>query len=189
MPIWQKLQAYKALVFLHPGLFDVTPRFIGGGIPQPIIDYPLATTRAAVDLIMTGTIRAYPDVDIILSHAGGTIPYLGTRAIGGLTISAVSSHASVNALEAAVDFQRFYYDIALSTSAAQLDGLLDFTDPSKILFGSDFPYAPQVAINAVIAAYDGYVATYARSSQIQPATLRANAIALLNKHTQGRVFV
>lgn len=49
-PIWQRLQAHGALVFLHPRGLELQPKFIGGFFPQPIVDYPLATTRAAVDL-------------------------------------------------------------------------------------------------------------------------------------------
>lgn len=186
VPIWQKLQDYKALVFIHPGFLQVTPTFIGAGIPQPIVDYPLATTRAAVDLVMTGTVRACPDVEFILSHAGGTVPYLAGRAIGSLSLPSVAGLASVNLVEATIDFRRFYHDIALSTSAAQLDGLLDFTEASHILFGSDFPYAPQAAIDAVVLEYTNYVLTNSRGSKISPAVLRENARALLNKHSTGR---
>ncbi|KAH8587453.1 hypothetical protein B0O99DRAFT_665368 [Bisporella sp. PMI_857] len=187
-PIWAKLQAYKALVFLHPALLDITPMFVGAGIPQPIIDYPLATTRAAVDLVITGTIQAYPDVDIILSHAGGTVPFVGSRVIGSLILPAIASKASVNVTQAIADFKRFYYDIALSTSAAQLDGLLDFADSSKVLFGSDFPYAPQNAINAAVFSYENFVASNSRGSKLGPEVLRSNAVNLLNKHSQGRTF-
>lgn len=137
-PIWSRLQQYKALVFLHPSILDVTPFFIGPSIPQPIVDYPLATTRAAVDLIMTGTLRACPNIDIILSHAGGTIPFIALRAINSLAIPDMANHANVNLVQAKEDFARFYYDIALSTSDAQLDGLLDFTDQVMFCLGRIF---------------------------------------------------
>lgn len=35
----------------------------------------------------------------------------------------------------------FYFDVALSTTATSLYGLLQITTPDKILYGSDFPYA------------------------------------------------
>lgn len=38
--------------------------------------------------------------------------------------------------------QRFWVDVALSTSKGQLLALLEFTTPDKILFGSDWPYFP-----------------------------------------------
>ncbi|KAJ4183029.1 hypothetical protein NW759_017101 [Fusarium solani] len=187
-PIWAKLQRHKALVFLHPSVLDVEPHLIGPAIPQPIIDYPLATTRAATDLVMTGTLRACPNIDIILSHAGGTIPYVGSRAIAALGIPSVAEVAEVSLVQAKEDFSRFYYDIALSTSAAQLDGLLDFASSDKILFGSDFPYAPQYGIDAVLLEYNKYVATNSRGSKVAPEVLRRNSLKLLNKHAQGHTY-
>lgn len=188
-PIWAKLQAYKALVFIHPGLLDVHPEFIAASLPQPIVDYPLATTRTAVDLVMSGTVSSCPDVDFILAHAGGTLPYLGQRAIGSLLLPSIAEKMPVNAVQAVADFSRFYYDTALSTSTAQLDSLLDFTDPSHIVFGSDFPYAPEFIIEGIIAEYESYVATSSRGASISTDRLRNNSVALLNKHSQGRMFI
>lgn len=181
-PIWDRLQQYRALVFLHPGVLAVEPQFVASVLPQPIVDYPIATTRAAVDLVMTQTVRRCPDVDIILSHAGGTLPFLAERAIGSLAVPEIATRLGFDMVKAREDFARFYYDTALSTSPAQLHGLLDFADPSHILFGSDFPYAPQFAINALMAKYAAFVATDQRGSDLSPEKLRDNALTLLNKH-------
>lgn len=190
-PLWERLQKYKALVFIHPTILDVTPKFIGGepGLPQPILDYPLATTRAAVDLIFTGTVRACPDVDFILSHAGGALPFVGTRALGSLMMPNLASRFPVNILQAKRDVARFYYDIALSSTPAQLNGLLDFTggDASKILFGSDYPYAPQVGIDHIVLEHTRFVQNDVRGPKISAEVMRGNSLRLLNKHAfEGR---
>lgn len=39
-------------------------------------------------------------------------------------------------------FRLFYFDVALSTSPTALYGLSQLARPDRILFGSDFPYAP-----------------------------------------------
>ncbi|KAH7029922.1 uncharacterized protein B0I36DRAFT_291733 [Microdochium trichocladiopsis] len=187
-PVWDRLQRYKALVFVHPGTLTVAPKFIASSLAQPIVDYPLATTRTAVDLVMTQTMRRCPDVDVILSHAGGAVPFLAGRAIGGLALPEIADAVGYNALGAAKDFARFYYDIALSTSAAQLHGLLDFADASHILFGSDFPYVPQAAISTLLAQYATFVTTDARGPLVSPARLRENSLKLLNRHALGKAF-
>jgi 6-methylsalicylate decarboxylase len=182
-PIWERLNEYKALVFLHPTLLPgVQPEYINGGLPGPIVDFPLATTRSAVDIVFTGTLRRNPDVDIILSHAGGTVPFVGSRALSSLVIPEVGDTAQVTLAEAQEDFARFYYDIALSTSAAQLNGLLDFTEPSQVLFGTDFPYAPQVGITALLLQYEAFVASNPRGHLISDDVLHENALRLLRKH-------
>ncbi|KAH8433311.1 amidohydrolase family protein [Aspergillus melleus] len=187
-PIWAALQQFHALVFIHPAVLPVNPPFIASSLAQPIIDYPLATTRTAVDLVMTGTFRRCPDVDIILSHAGGAVPFVGTRAISSLAIPTIANEVEYSAIHAKEDFSRFYYDIAVSTSAAQLDGLLDFAESSHILFGSDFPYVPQLGISALVAEYAAFVASNPRGSDVGPDKLRANSLELLNKHAQKKSF-
>lgn len=189
--IWEKLQGYGALVFLHPTSLDLRPRYISGFLPQPIVDYPLATTRAAVDLVFTGTMRSCPGVDVILSHAGGTLPFIGARAITALTIPPIAAQAQVTEKDAIADFARFYYDTALSTSTSQLGGLLDFIssvggDMSHILFGSDFPYAPSQSIKAVLRSYHEFlVSGRPKAEVLRPEKLRANGIVLLEKHPLG----
>lgn len=188
-PIWKRLNSYSALVLLHPASIPgIEPAFIARGLPQPIIDFPLATTRAAIDLVFTGTVATNPHIDIILSHAGGTLPYIGNRALGSLLVPEVAAVVNVSAAQARRDFRRFYHDLALSTSAAQLDGLLDFTDTSKILWGSDYPYAPEAAIDGVVLQYAAFVATNRRGGKLAPHILRKNAADLLGKHALDKTF-
>lgn len=54
------------------------------------MDYPLATTRTAVDLVITKTLATHLNVKIILSHAGGTLPFLAERVLGLLGQSGIS---------------------------------------------------------------------------------------------------
>lgn len=58
------------------------PERIASFVPQGIVDFPQQTTRTAVDLVFTGTLRAHPNVKPILSHSGGTLPYLSDRICG-----------------------------------------------------------------------------------------------------------
>ncbi|KAK4220695.1 hypothetical protein QBC38DRAFT_462308 [Podospora fimiseda] len=180
-PIWQKLQQYKALVLLHPTLFNVTPPR-AGGLPPYFIDFPLATTRAATDLVFNGILRDYPDVDIILSHAGGTLPYLAFRVEGAMLSPAAKNVTDLTLGQVKEYFARFYHDTALSTGNAQLNGLLDFTDPSRILFGTDHPYPSQETLDTGLQSYHRFVATNPRGKKLAPKVLRKNAIDLLNKH-------
>jgi hypothetical protein len=44
------------------------------------------------------------------------------------------------------DFRSFYFDTALSASPAALPSLLAFAKPDHVLFGSDWPLAPEAAV-------------------------------------------
>ena len=137
-PIWAKLNELKAVVFIHPieGCTSMVNRYL---LP-PFIDYPQETTRSVADLVVTGTRAMFPDVKIILSHAGGTLPFLANRI--SLAGAIPTLRCPRNNQEILEDFRSFYFDTALSTSDIQLQALTQFADSSKILFGSDVPYAP-----------------------------------------------
>ena len=49
------------------------------------------------------------------------------------------------------DFASFYFDTALSSTAAALPSLLAFAKPGHVTFGSDFPFAP-VEVSQLYAA-------------------------------------
>ena len=136
--IWTKLNELKTVVFIHPT--EASTTMVNRYMPPPLIDFPQETTRTVSDLVLTGTRATFPNVKIILSHAGGTLPFLAHR------IAAIDQMPSFqcprDTQQILTDFRSFYYDMALSSSVPQLKALLEFADPSKILFGSDIPYAP-----------------------------------------------
>ncbi|MEV5517743.1 amidohydrolase family protein [Streptomyces flaveolus] len=72
---------------------------------------------------------------IILSHAGGFVPYAAER---------LSHHCAPDGTpQDGLDrLRRFYHDTALSSSPYALPSLLAFADPSHITYGSAWPYAP-----------------------------------------------
>ncbi|CAK7233765.1 hypothetical protein SBRCBS47491_008722 [Sporothrix bragantina] len=77
-PIWAELNRRKCVMFMHP-THPVDRNKINAKMPQPMIDYPHETSRSAMDMIMMGTRSKYPDCKVILSHTGGTLPYLISR--------------------------------------------------------------------------------------------------------------
>lgn len=143
-PVWEELNKRKAVVFIHP-THSVDTTLVNKRLPQPMFDYPHETGRTAIDLITSGALREYcHDCRIILSHAGGTLPALIGRVAGLLPFTAQSIGRSPKQLHE--DAKLFYFDTALSSDPASLDALLKMADPTHILFGSDFPNAPNESI-------------------------------------------
>jgi 6-methylsalicylate decarboxylase len=75
-PLWAELDSRGAVVFIHP---TEMPLPMLSGAPAPIVDFPFDTTRTAVDMAMAGVLTRYPNMKVILSHAGGALPYLAHR--------------------------------------------------------------------------------------------------------------
>ena len=95
----------------------------------------------------------YRDLKIILAHAGGFLPYASHRLV--IAIAAEAQRSPGDVLE---DLASFYFDTALSGSPAALPSLLAFAKPGHVLFGSDWPYAPSVAVSYFTGQLDGYSA-------------------------------
>ena len=106
---------------------------------------------------MAGVVRRYRRCKIILSHAGGTLPYLAMRAavmlpyIGGLNGGVGGGRSTEEFVE---DAREFYFDLALSGSRYSLACLREFAKEGHVLFGSDYPYAPERGIEAITEELD-----------------------------------
>jgi aminocarboxymuconate-semialdehyde decarboxylase len=135
-PLWAELDRRCAVAFVHPGK-PAIPTL--EGIPGPIIDYPFDTTRTAVQLVLNGVPGRYPNIRFILSHAGGFLPYAAHR-FAELASAVRPEGPTPGQILAA--FKRFYFDTALSSGPAAMPSFQAFAGVSKILYGSDYPYAP-----------------------------------------------
>lgn len=142
-PIWAELNRRKAVVFIHP-THPVDTHLVNSALPQPMFDYPHETGRTAMDLIVNDTLRSAPDCKIILSHAGGTLPWLIYRAAEMLPLTPMTIGKSTE--EIIEEAQQFYLDTAISSHPVTLKALLEFAKPGHVLFGTDFPNAPTAGI-------------------------------------------
>ncbi len=150
--VFDELNRRKATVFVHP---ETAPsaRDIKLSFPGAMIEFTFDTTRMAANLIFTGTLERYPDVKIILAHAGGTIPYLAWR----ISLFDAVPHMHEKAPQGTLAYlKRLYYETAISGNAHALSSLTELVPSSQILYGSDFPYLPEPLIGAVVKGLDEY---------------------------------
>ena len=152
VPVWEWLNARKAVVFVHP-INNKNGTLFNDNLPMPAFDWPHETGRTAMDLILHRRLYQFPDVKIILSHAGGTLPTLTRRS----TIIAQPEFGEKMSAEDIVDqAKRFYFDLALSGSAEVLPLILGFARKDHVLFGSDYPHAPVPYSNEFTKFVDEY---------------------------------
>jgi 6-methylsalicylate decarboxylase len=136
-PLFDELQRRAAVVFVHP---TASPDSAAHnlGLPDSLIDFTADTTRAVAQLHYGNTFARTPDVKYILSHAGGTIPYLATR------FSIVDEMNVIPGVEergiAADTLRRLYWDTALAWRPSVLRMLRSAVGIGQVLFGSDYPY-------------------------------------------------
>lgn len=133
------LNKRHATVFIHPNM-HVSSEQINLNIPGFILEFLCDTTRASVNLVASGVLERYPHINWILAHAGGFLPYVAWR----VSLSNLMPELAEKTPEGFLHYiRRFYYDTALSPSPYAMAALNELVDPSHILFGSDFPFAPK----------------------------------------------
>lgn len=139
-PVWEELNRRKAVAFIHP---NEVPYHLEGLPPHSVLEFPFDTTRTATSLIMSGALKRFADIKFILSHAGGTLPFLSQRLSGAVMMNPGLAEKIGDPMLA---IRSFWFDVALSFSKPAVAALLAVADPKRILFGSDFPMAPPFAI-------------------------------------------
>ncbi|GHG60868.1 amidohydrolase [Sinomonas cellulolyticus] len=144
--LFDELDLRSAVVFVHPSHLPAPPV---PGLAPYVADFLLDTTRAAANLVKSGTTLRCPSLKIILSHAGGFVPFAAARMAANVAPSGEGG-------EGLSHLRRFYFDTALSASPYALPSLLAFADPDHILYGSDYPYAAPPRSKAFTQAFDDY---------------------------------
>jgi len=151
-PIYEELNHRKAVTFIHP-CYPPGTEAQGWNIPRMIIDYPFETTRVATNLIFNGVMERLPDIQFILSHSGGALPFLAHR----ITIFDSQTPFKEKYPKGALHYiKQFYFDTALSGDRATLDCLASIAIPERILFGSDYPYVSETVAEVETAGFDSY---------------------------------
>jgi predicted TIM-barrel fold metal-dependent hydrolase len=93
-----------------------------------------------------------------MPHGGGTIPFLVYRM--GAMNHKPNADKRLPCGTVASALRRLYYDVAEVCSPGPLKCLMEVTDPSHILFGSDFPFSrhrsPADDVTALIAGFEAF---------------------------------
>jgi 6-methylsalicylate decarboxylase len=139
-PVFRELDRHRARVFIHPTSPPCWER-TSFDRPRPMIEFLFDTTRAVVDLVLTGVVVRHPDIEFIVPHAGATLPMVADR---------VQMFAAVLGIDPAVDVAhdvgRLHFDLAGFPVPRQLDALLTITTLEHLHYGSDYPFTPEFVV-------------------------------------------
>lgn len=135
-PVFSELERRKAVVYVHPAAPACCSRLIPA-LPDTLIEYGTDTTRAIASYIYRGAARRFPNVKMIWSHSGGTMPFLIERFDGADRSEGAKSQAPEGFRAMA---GRFFYDIAQSANPVSTAALRRVIPVSQIVFGSDYPF-------------------------------------------------
>ncbi len=145
VPVFDELDRRGAVVYFHPTHAPCSQCL--PEIPAATLEFPFDTTRAIVSLLFSGTFARCRKIKFIFSHAGGTAPFLAER-IARLTVRPEFKRQVPDGV--IVELRRLFYDTALSANAFAFRSLLELAPPEQVLFGSDYPFAPEATMTATI---------------------------------------
>jgi predicted TIM-barrel fold metal-dependent hydrolase len=167
-PVMEALDKRRALAFIHPNIHPAN-QMIKLPWPAFVIEYPFDTTRAATNLIFSGALDRFPSIRFVLAHGGGTLPYLAYRLsmVGSKQLAETEYREryplpfftqNPEATDPAFfleRLERFWFELALSAGEGTIATLKAVADPNRILFGTDWPYAPETIMNDTLLRLDG----------------------------------
>ncbi|KAL3685071.1 hypothetical protein R1sor_003093 [Riccia sorocarpa] len=143
------LNSRGATIFVHP---HSLPDTLNLEVPPFIVDFLLDTTRAAATLVMNNVTARFPNLKWILGHSCGFMPFAGYRI--GSALSLVTGESAESFLR---ELRRFYVDTAVSSSPSALPSTIAFLTTEHLIFGSDYPFAPNMVIERETAQLDTFL--------------------------------
>ncbi len=145
-PFFEALNRRKVVVFIHP----TDPGFdfdFELGLPNALVEAPFDTTRAVANMMFNGVLDRYTDIKFILSHGGGTIPYIAWR-LAGIEYGQNGKRTPV--FRALYDYlinreptkglnhlRKMYYDTTHVSGSHAVKTLQSFAGPDHLVFGTD----------------------------------------------------
>ncbi len=152
-PVMDELNRRKAVVFVHP----ISPEVEGLtlGEPGPMLEFPFDSTRNVVTLIKSGTIERCPAIKFIITHGGGTLPFLAPRIAPLLAMGNNKVPAEVYMKQVISQIQSLYFDLTAATHAGALAAIKALMPASRLLMGFDYPLMPPTSIPKAIEEFLG----------------------------------
>lgn len=175
-PVFAELNRREAVIYVHPSVPDCCLNLVPG-ISDPAIEYGTDTTRAIARMVFGGAAQRYPDIRLIWSHAGGTMPFLIERFI---RMAQLPEHASKFPHGFLPEAHRFFYDTAQVANHTALTCAREVIPDSHFLFGSDFPY------RSAAEHVEGLEICGVFNSAQLDAIARGNVAALLPKYARAK---
>jgi predicted TIM-barrel fold metal-dependent hydrolase len=134
--VFLELNRRKAIVYTHPTTASCC-RNLQTAVSPNVIEYQTDTSRAIAEFLGSGAAARYPDIRIIFSHAGGTMPFLIERFTGWAKTPSVAKNLPNGLMH---ELERFYYDTAQTSNAVAMGALTKLVPDKQILFGTDYPF-------------------------------------------------
>jgi len=133
-PVYARCEALGLPVFLHP-VNPLAAERMRSYYLRNFLGNPYDTGVAAASLMFGGVMDAYPKLEVILPHAGGTFPALIGRMDHGTTVRPETKHMTK---APSTYLRRFHYD-TISHHTQLMVYITRLVGADRVVLGSDHP--------------------------------------------------
>jgi aminocarboxymuconate-semialdehyde decarboxylase len=172
-PVLKRAAELKCAVFAHPYIAGELAHDLGCYYLGNTHGLPFDTALMAVHLMLGGALDRMPDLNMILAHGGGHLPYQYGRLEHGYRVRPEARKFTARSPEA--QLRRFHFD-ALTHDVESLRFLIRRVGADRVMIGTDAPFD--------MAELDplGKLAAVSELTDVERARiLGENAIALLGE--------
>lgn len=143
-PIWKTASDLGLFIFIHPHYGVGQQLFPDTGHAMMLaMGFTFETSIAVARLVLRGALERHPALKLLISHGGGTLPYLAGR-LDSCVKNDISKDFGLPKPPSHY-LRQCWYD-AITYHPPALAALTAFADPAKIMFGTDHPFfRPHVA--------------------------------------------
>ncbi len=133
VPVFERIHTLNIPIFLHP-LNVIGAQRLTNYYLQNLLGNPFDTAVAAANIIFSGLLDRFPNLQVCLPHAGGALPYLIGRLNHGWKV-----RQECKALKKPPSsyLRRFTYD-TISHAPESLDYLVKLVGADRVMMGSDY---------------------------------------------------
>jgi aminocarboxymuconate-semialdehyde decarboxylase len=148
-PVWADIERRGLPVLIHPTTPPGSEAMDLGtfGLLGPV-GFLFDTTLAIARMIHDGFLDRFPDIKIIVSHAGGYLPYISGRM--DLFFDYMKVEKKITDPPSSY-LKRLYYD-SIIYQADGLQSLINLAGPDRVLFGTDYPHAADIPVLLELAS-------------------------------------
>ena len=127
LPIFEAASKNDIMIFLHP-VYDMSKND-----NNIVFSWEYEQTQAMNEIVMSDIFKKYPNIKILVHHAGAMVPFFANR------LPLVMPKEYVD------DFKKFYVDTAIIGNTKAVDMAIDYFGEDKVIFATDAPVGMQPA--------------------------------------------
>lgn len=156
VPFYTALNELNGILFIHPTSAhcgcckSAQPTALRGKYPAPVMEFIFETTRTISDFVHAGYAERFPNIKMLVPHAGAALPLLASRI--DLAMPIVTGNPSLPRLSDVLS--KFYFDLAGAPVPDMLDLLVRYAKSTHLVYGSDWPFTPEQAAIQLAAMLD-----------------------------------